>query len=403
MSLLLHRYVLKELVPSFAVGLLVFTFVLLMDKIMRIVEWIVQKGVPLQDVLRMFGALLPNFLVLTLPTALLLSVLLTFSRINGDRELDALKSCGIGLYQLLPPVYLFGAVVCAACLFLTTWAVPQSMRAFQSMVVSVASKNIFFGLRERVFFDEFPGFVIYIEHLDVEQKSLEGIFISDEHFPDGPIYYFAEKGRIAGELEGKMTLLLEDGTLHRNLSSKEVYQIARFDTYRVRIDLGAVGRAGVERKLESEELTLSELADEARARAARGQDASKYWIKYHERIALPFGALVFCTLGVPLSLFSHRSGRYTGFTLSIVVVLAYFILMKAGIGLVQAAGAPAFVGAWLPNLALGAAGAFLLVRQAQEKPLRVLEKAVEGVQSLEEGVRRLLGRKKEGEPNQYSE
>ena len=393
MRILLGRYMLRELGPSFGLGLLVFTVVLLMDKIMRIVEWIVVKGVPFLDVLQIFGALMPNFLVLTLPTALLLSVLLTFNRLHADNELEALKACGVGLYQLLPPVYLFGTAVFGVCLLLTTWAVPHSMRAFQSMVVSVATQNIFFGLKERVFFDEFPGFVIYIEHIDLERNALDGVFIAEEKFSENPIYYFAKRGRVVGDPEkGRLVLTLEDGTLHRNMPSRDLYQIARFGTYRVRIDLGAVAAPHVERTRQMEELTLRELGEEARGRSADRKESGKYWLAYHQRLALPFAAIVFCTLGIPLSLLSQRAARYTGFSLSIVVVLLYFILMKAGTVLVQARGVPAILGAWLPNLVLGTLGVYLLLKKAEERPLKILERYADAVLDLEAWIRKVIRR-----------
>lgn len=92
MPLLLFRFLLGDLVPSFGVGLLAFTLVLLMEKVMRIVEWIVRKGVSVTDVFKIFGCLLPSFFVFTLPMALLLGVLLTFSRIQSENEMYALKA-----------------------------------------------------------------------------------------------------------------------------------------------------------------------------------------------------------------------------------------------------------------------------------------------------------------------
>ena len=87
MPVLLFRYLLGDLIPSFGIGLLIFTLVLLMDKVMRIVEWIVRKGVSVADVFKILGCLLPSFFVFTLPIALLLSVLLSFSRMYADNEL----------------------------------------------------------------------------------------------------------------------------------------------------------------------------------------------------------------------------------------------------------------------------------------------------------------------------
>ncbi len=393
--MLLFRYILGDLVPTFSVGLLIFTLVLLMDKVMRIVEWVVREGVSLLDVLKMFGCLLPSFFVLTLPTAVLLGVLLTFSRMHADNELYALKASGTSLYRLLPPVYLFGTMVTALSLFLTLWAGPRTARTFQSMFYSVASQNFLLGLKEGVFFDSLPGVVLYVENIVPEEHRIRGVFIADENLSkEEPIYYFAEEGRIEGDPEkGLFYLLLERGAVHRKAGSGRAYQVAHFDRYQVKIDLGDVLAAagGGDRRRKTEELSLPELRQRIREREAEGKDVRKLLYALHQRIALPFATLVFCTLGVPLALLSQRAVRYTGFSLSIGVVLLYFILMQAGSGLAFAGRLPASLGAWLPNLVLGGLGVYLLWKKAEERPLKWLERYAEMVQVLQEAARRSLG------------
>jgi lipopolysaccharide export system permease protein len=391
MPWILWRYLLKEIIPSFLIGLVVFTMVLLMDKIMRIVDWIVQKGVPAGEVVKMFGCLLPNFFVLTLPTALLLAVLLSFSRIYGDNELYALKTAGISLYRLFSPVVFFGTLVTATALALTTWAGPRATRNFESLFYSVASQNLFFGLKERVFFDTLPGYVIYIEHVEPERQRLEGVFIANSNFPEGPAYYVAREGSVSGDLEqGKVDLTLKNGSLHHRVAGRDAYQVAEFDSLRIRIDLGYLLSSAKDRGHSIEELTLPELGAEIRSRAGRGEKVARLQLNYHQRLALPFGALVFCMLGIPLSLLSQRAVRYTGFSLSIVVILLYYVLLQAGTGLVLADGVPAALGAWLPNLLLGALGFYLLRRTAEEKSLGILERYAETIQNLQEAIRRRL-------------
>lgn len=391
MPTLLYRYLLGDLVPSFGMGLLIFTLILLMDKVMRIVEWIVRKGVAVSDVLKMFGCLLPSFFVFTLPTALLLCVLLTFSRIYADNELYALKASGVSLYRLLPPVYVFSALVTAFSLFLTGWAGPLATRTFQSMFYSMATENLFVGLKERVFFDDLPGFVLYVEQVIPEQNKVKGVFISDQTLSKEPVFYFAEEGEVHGNAEtGTILLLLRNGAIHRSPGSKDVYQFARFDRYRVRVNLGdlLLKRAGTTRRRQMEEMTLPELGHKIRSESHDEKEARKLRFNYHQRIALPFGAIVFCTLAVPLALLAQRAVRYTGFSLSIVLMILYFVLMQAGSGLAFAGILPAFLGAWLPNLVMGTLGVYLTWRKAEEKPVRLLEVYAQTVQDLQEALRR---------------
>ena len=394
MPRLLSRYLLGDLIPSFGVGLLAFTLVLLMEKVMRIVEWIVRKGVSIADVLKIFGCLLPNFFVFTLPTALLLSVLLTFSRIQSDNEMYALKACGVSLYRLLPSVYAFGAFVTAVSLFLTGWAGPQTTRTFQSMFYSMATQNLFVGLKERVFFDSLPGFVLYVENVVPEQNTVKGVFIADQNLSDKPIYYFAEEGKIHGNAEtGIITLVLKNGTIHHLERTRGVYQLIRFCTYRVKVNVGAMVMSHTVKgqKRHMEEMTLPELRKKIREGAVEEKKARKLRLHYYRRLALPFAALVFCTLGVPLALLSQQAGRYTGFSLSIVVMLLFFVLMQAGSGLTFGGYIPAFVGAWFPNLILGTMGIYLTWKKAEEKPSKILEAYAQLTRDLREAVHRRFG------------
>jgi len=390
MPLLLSRYLLGDLVPSFGVGLLAFTLVLLMEKVMRIVQWIVRQGVSVGAVLKIFGCLLPSFFVFTLPMAVLLSVLLTFSRIQSDNEMYALKACGVSLYRLLPPVYAFGVFISAVSLFLTGWAGPQSTRAFQATFFSMATQNLFVGLKERVFFDELPNFVIYVENVVPERSLVKGVFISDQTLTEQPVYYFAEEGEVQGNAKkGTITLLLKNGAIHRLEDTRGVYQVVRFERYRVKINVGQMlmpRAAGKARKRQMEELTLPELRKEIQEGTHDEKEARKLGLNYHQRLAFPFAAIVFCTLGVPLALLSQQAVRYTGFSLSIVVMLLFFVLMQVGSGLTYTGHIPASLGAWLPNLVLGTMGVYLTWRKAEEKPLKVLDAYAQLVRDLQEAV-----------------
>jgi lipopolysaccharide export system permease protein len=385
----LYRYLLKEIVPYFLVGLLAFTLILLMQKIIFIVEWIVRKGVPFLDVVRLFGCMLPSFFILTLPTALLLAVLLTFSRIHADNELYALKAAGMSLYRLLPPVYLFGAMVTAVSLFLTLWAGPLATRGFQSIFITMATQNVFFGMKERVFFDGLPGHVIYIEHLDSEQERFEGVLIKDQNFPGGPVYYFAREGRIRGDKQrGRVFLELTEGTIQRKIASEDTFQLAQFDRYWLQIDVGRFFSSAQPKDPSVQELTLPELQEKIREQAGKGEDVRRLLLDYHERFALPFGTLVFCTLGIPLSLLSQRSVRYTGFTLSIGVVLLYYVLLQLGTGLILAGKTPVVLGAWLPNVILGTLGLYLLWKKAGERPTRILDGYADAAERIADRLKR---------------
>ncbi|MDR0622326.1 MAG: LptF/LptG family permease, partial [Deltaproteobacteria bacterium] len=97
---IINNSVLAEIIPSFLVNLLIFSFVLLMARFMSLTDLVLNKGVGPSVVLRIFFLILPRMLDYSIPMATLLACLTTFLRMSADSELTVLKSSGLSLYQL---------------------------------------------------------------------------------------------------------------------------------------------------------------------------------------------------------------------------------------------------------------------------------------------------------------
>jgi len=80
----LNRYIFREILVPFALGLGVFTFVLLLARLLRLIELVVNRGIPFTTVARVFLYLLPAFLEVTVPMAMLLAILVAFGRLSAD-------------------------------------------------------------------------------------------------------------------------------------------------------------------------------------------------------------------------------------------------------------------------------------------------------------------------------
>src|SRR6185436_9433352 len=101
---ILDRYVVREIVPPTGLGLLLFTFVLLLDQITNLMKVLVSRGADLPTVLRAFAYLLPSIFSVTIPMAFLLGVLLAFGRLASDSEIVAMRASGLSPARLLRPV-----------------------------------------------------------------------------------------------------------------------------------------------------------------------------------------------------------------------------------------------------------------------------------------------------------
>ncbi len=370
-----HRYILREILAPFALGLAIFTFILLMGRLLRLVELVLNKGVPLTDIIKLFIFLLPSFLVLTLPLAFLLGVLLGFGRLSTDSEIIALKSSGISLYDMFKPVLALSLLVSLTTGVLSVWAHPHGKRAFKEQVFHIAHNRATIGIEPRVFNDEFDGLVLYAN--DVEDKSglLKGLFISDQRLEQQPSIIIADLGRAIPDPDKfTLSLRLRDGTIHRQLGRKndEAYQIIDFDSYDVQLDLGSQLRDISERRVKESELSFNEL--QSLIEESEGTQRNAYLVEHHQRLALAPAATLFALIGIPLGIQSRRSGRGGGFALALTVFLAYYLLFSFA----QALGAegimPPWLAMWLPNGFFLISGAWLLHFTAREKKISAFER-----------------------------
>jgi len=192
----LDRYLYKELLSPFALGLLLFTFFLLIDKIFDLTELLINKGVPAWMVGMLLVYILPAFLVLTIPMALLLAILVCFTRLSADMEIVALKASGVSPVRLLRPVLVYAAIALIGTFFLFVQAVPWGNLSFKQLVFQILQTRASTGIRERVFNDAFGHFVIYVEEISASQIGLKGLFISDERDPALSRIITAREGRL---------------------------------------------------------------------------------------------------------------------------------------------------------------------------------------------------------------
>ena len=121
---ILDRYVIRQLLMPFGIGLLVFTFLFIIPEFMRYAEDYIAKGAPMQVVAEVFVALLPMALGLTIPMSLLMALLVAFGRLSSDREFVAFQACGISMRRLLRPVGLVSVLCFGATLYVLLVSVP---------------------------------------------------------------------------------------------------------------------------------------------------------------------------------------------------------------------------------------------------------------------------------------
>jgi lipopolysaccharide export system permease protein len=138
----IYTYLLKELVALFALSVGIFTFIMVLSRIGKIADLVINKGVDVKDIVLLILYSSPPYLTFTLPMAFLLSTIVVLGRLSTENEILALKASGINLRCLFAPIALIGSIVFVVSLINTTFLLSKSGDAFRTTLITVAKKEI---------------------------------------------------------------------------------------------------------------------------------------------------------------------------------------------------------------------------------------------------------------------
>lgn len=158
----LDRYLLSEILGPLGLGLLVYTFILLVQRFFSLAEMIIRRGVPAATVGQLLLYSLPNIVVLTLPMALLLGVLLGIGRLASDSELVALRASGVGVFRLVRPVALLSALLSIVNTILMLWVLPVGNQAYSQKLLDIVTRTMGQQFEPRVYYPEFQGKTLWV-------------------------------------------------------------------------------------------------------------------------------------------------------------------------------------------------------------------------------------------------
>jgi lipopolysaccharide export system permease protein len=385
-----YLYLFSEILPIFFIGLMTFTVILLMDKILKLIELIINRGGSLTHTLMLFLFISPSFLILTIPMAVLLAVLLSFGRLSSDSEITAFKASGMSLYQLFIPVAVFSGLAYALTSFLVFYGLPWGNLGFKSTLYVISQSQADVEIKERVFNDAFDGLVVYVDKVPIQGRRMEGILIYDERDKSKLNTIFAKEGFLVKNPKSQELLLrLVSGDIHRFEPQSNTFQRVKFDTYDLRLEL-AKALVAIGKKLKEHEMSIGDLNAKIEDMQRKGEDTTSQKVELNKRYAIPFACIVFGLIGVPLGIHPRRSGRSHGFVLSILILLAYYTSLIAFEILAVRRALPAYAAGWAPNVVFGTLGAYLLIKAANESAFKPAVWLNEGLDLFQQKWKRLF-------------
>lgn len=367
-----NRYLFLEMMGPFSVNVFFFTFVFLLTEILEITNMIVNYKIGFLTILWLLAYTMPYFLVFVIPMSVMMAVLLTFLRMSGDNEIIALKSCGIGVYQLFPAVLGFCLIGTLMTGFMIIYGLPWGKLSLKRVTMEVARSNIDIGLKERTFNDNFEGVMLYVNKVDLKNKELIDVFIHDERTADTGITIIAPRGRMTTDPDNlTFHLRLYNGAINQVNVKDRTVNSTRFQTYDLNIDLQ---QAALRRDLgpkDEKEMSLPELHRFIQTRPEKDKDYYSALLEFHKKFSIPFACISLGILAVPLGVQSKTARTSFGLGLGLFLFLLYYLMLSAGLVFGEAGVYPPAVGMWVPNIVTGGIGIYLLIRTVQGRPIYI--------------------------------
>jgi len=226
----LQVYALKEFLPPFLLSICVFTFVMLLDKLLDLLDMIVTKGVPLRTVVEIFLLLLPSMIAVVIPMAVLSAVLMAFGRMSANLEITAMKASGIGILTPMMPVLAFSAVLAGVMVSFNNRILPQANHMARNLILDVGMLRPTARIIPGMFVDDIENLRILVGSKDDISGELRDVVIQ-QHIPGRPERMItATSGRMEPVSGGMMRLVLRSGQM-QELEGDSVCRTLDFEVY----------------------------------------------------------------------------------------------------------------------------------------------------------------------------
>ena len=355
----------REVLGPLGLGLLVLTFALVVGRLLKLIEMMVNHGVTLGEVAVLIGYIIPGFLELTFPMAMLLGALLGFGRMAAEHELTAARACGVSLYRLTAPVMLLALVAYGLSSWLAFDVRPWANFKLRYQLYHAMRARATAGLKEKTFNRGFSGIVVYMDKVYPPGTRIAGILISDERNPREQSTIIARNGLVLpDEANETIAIRLTDGTVYGIDADSGTTHISRFGTYDLTIHPGEA--LGVIHH-DPQEMSWAELRSVIGEARRSGKPDYEAETELVQKFTVPVVTLLFALLGVTLGLKPARGGQSERFGISLAFFFLYYLLMRAGQNLAEVGKLNAVVAMSVPDVVFAVLAGWLFYRGATDR------------------------------------
>lgn len=356
---ILDRYILKQVVEMFLMGVFVFTTIIFAsDTFITLIKQIAKFGIPFKVAFILILLNLPSVIVMTIPMGVLLATVMTLNKLSLSSEITVMRACGIGLNRIAKPIFIFAVIMSLSSFFINESVVPVMMSQSKTLALwALGQKNIPDG-KENFVFKELTddGILKRLFYVGFcQKKTLYNVTVLDNS-KEGTIQVLQAR-------EGKTSpdgWKFEKGAAYTITDNGQVLNTTLFDKSTVKFGLDLSDEMN---KNVAKEYNFTGLLKFLSKSDITPEDRQVYTIELFDKIALPLTTIVFVLVGVPLAITPPRVRYNRGFLFSILIIFAYYVIRALSISFGEAGSIAPFLAACLPNIILTVMGTWLYYKK----------------------------------------
>jgi len=360
---IIHRYIIREFVETFAFGLIVFSIILLLDQIFQLVNLFLSKGVPFLTVSKLFLLVFPNILSLAVPMAILFGILLAYGRLSEDNEITALRATGAHFISFTSPVLVFVLFLSAFLILFNHVLSPKAHKEFRQLYQDVLSQRPMIRFEEKTI-TNIGDYRFYAGNVNKDNGVMKSVniykFASQES--GAPFRISASSATVMLNPAAVIFQLYKGHWQKTNPAKPNTLVDMNFEKYDFAIPMG--GKV-IPFSQSLREMTSHQLRQEILSYKSRKLPTSflenEFWLRW----TLALAPLAFAIVAIPLGLITDRGGKSLGFGLSLFIIIFYYVLLVSALNIGEKELIPPKYILWMPNLGMLISGVFFWQRMAK--------------------------------------
>lgn len=304
---------------------------------------------------------LPAFFDLVIPVSILFAILLAFGQLSSHGEITALRSGGVSLFQIEKSVLFLAILLSSLALcssaYLTPWCNFEYKRTYREIIL----RRPILQVKEKIITD-LKNLKLYTYRLDPKTHRMEGVILY-EFLPEGdrlfPRITLAQRGWFQEDV-----LQLEEASFYQLGENYRITQQGKFSSQT--LYLKAYFPQKVMEKKTPDEMNLTELRSMLEKEKTNPSPAQekirRLEVDFHGRVAIPLATFLLSLIAIPLGIRIERGEKSISLGISLIIVVAYYVLFLAGKLMGQEGLLPVYLAMWFPNILIGIAGVWLHLR-----------------------------------------